>query len=230
MSTLGVITARSGSKGIKDKNIRKIDGKPLMAYTIESALQSQYIDEVMVSTDSDIYATIAKAYGANVPFLRSNKNATDTANSIDVAIEVLGEYEKVNQCFENIVILQPTSTLRTYKNIDEAFKLFYEKKADSIVSVCECEHSPLLCNALPTDLSLFGFIKPENLIRRQELGTYYRLNGAIYISKVSILKEIQSFYGRNSYAYIMDQRESVDIDTELDFKFAELLLKMNARV
>lgn len=224
MRTLGVITARSGSKGIKDKNIRKLAGKPLMAYTIESALQSRYIDEVMVSTDSDIYAAIAKEYGASVPFLRSDKNAADTASSLDAVIEVLDEYEKVDQCFENIVILQPTSPLRTYKNIDEAFKLFYEKKADSIVSVCECEHSPLLCNTLSDDFNLFGFLKNEYMTGRQELGKYYRLNGAIYISRVKVLKKICSFYGKSSYAYIMDQKESVDIDTELDFEYAEFLM------
>lgn len=225
MGTLGVITARSGSKGIKDKNIRKLDGKPLIAYTIESAQQSRYIDEVMVSTDSDSYASIAMDYGANVPFLRSDENATDTAGSIDVVLEVLDEYEKRGQCFENVVILQPTSPLRTYKNIDEAFQLFYEKKADSVVSVCECEFSPLLCNTLPSDLSLSEFIKRENMNRRQELETFYRLNGAIYISKVSTLRKLHSFYGNHSYAYIMEQRESIDIDTELDFEYAQSLIR-----
>ncbi len=227
MNTLGIITARSGSKGIKDKNIKLLDGKPLMAYTIESALQSGYIDEVMVSTDSDIYAAIAREFGANVPFLRSNMNSTDTAKSIDVVIEVLDEYENRNQCFDNIVLLQPTSPLRTKKNLDEAFQLLYEKNADSVVSVCECEHNPLFSNTLSEDLSLFNFVKSENLLRRQDIKKFYRLNGAIYISKVNILREIGSFYGKNSFAYIMGQQESVDIDTELDFKYAEFLIKMD---
>lgn len=225
MKTLGIITARSGSKGIKDKNIRELAGKPLMVYTIESALQSQCIDEVMVSTDSEVYADVARDYGANVPFLRSNKNAADTANSIDVAIEVLNEYEESNQYFDNVVILQPTSPLRTYENIDEAFKLFYEKDADSVVSVCECEHSPLLCNTLPDNRKMEGFIKEDNLRRRQDFATYYRLNGAIYISKVNTLRQIKSFYGEGSYAYIMGQEESIDIDTDLDFEYAEFLIK-----
>ena len=225
MSTLGIITARSGSKGVKDKNIKPLNGKPLMAYTIESALQSHYIDETMVSTDSDIYASIAKEYGANVPFIRSSKNATDMAKSIDVVFEVLDEYERKGQSFDNIVVLQPTSPLRTYKNLDEAFELFYEKAADSVVSVCECEHSPLLCNTLPTDLNLSSFVKGKYLNRRQDLEIFYRLNGAIYISKVGVLRELQTFYGKNSYAYIMGQKESVDIDTELDFKFVESVMK-----
>ncbi len=225
MSVLGVITARSGSKGIRDKNIRELNGKPLIAYTIESALQSHYIDEVMVSTDSDVYADIAKKFGAVVPFLRSNRNSEDMSKSVDVLLEVLDEYEKREKYFDNIVMLQPTSPLRTYKNLNEAFDLFYEKNADSVVSVCECEHSPLLSGILPDDWSLFEFIKSENNLRRQELQKFYRLNGAIYISKVTALKEIRSFYGENSYAYIMKQRESIDIDTELDFEYADFLLK-----
>ncbi len=225
MSVLGVITARSGSKGIRDKNIRELNGKPLIAYTIESALQSHYIDEVMVSTDSDVYADIAKKFGAVVPFLRSNRNSEDMSKSVDVLLEVLDEYEKREKYFDNIVMLQPTSPLRTYKNLNEAFDLFYEKNADSVVSVCECEHNPLLSGILPDDWSLFEFIKSENNLRRQELQKFYRLNGAIYISKVTALKEIRSFYGENSYAYIMKQRESIDIDTELDFEYADFLLK-----
>lgn len=227
MRTLGIITARSGSKGIKDKNIRELVGMPLIAYTIKSALQSHSIDEVMVSTDSDAYAAIARDYGANVPFLRSKENATDTAGTIDVIFEVLHEYENLERYYDNIVLLQPTSPLRTARNIDEAFKLFYEKSADSVVSVCECEHSPLLCNTLPEDLNMSKFIRYGNKVRRQDFPTYYRLNGAIYISKVSILREKRSFYGENSYAYIMEQSESIDIDTELDFEYAQILMKRN---
>lgn len=225
MKTLGIVTARSGSKGIKDKNIRELAGKPLMAYTIENALKSRYIDEVMVSTDSDIYAAIAKDYGAKVPFLRSKCNSSDTAGSLDVVFEVLYAYKRQDQYFDNVILLQPTSPLRTYKNIDEAFELFYGNKADSVVSVCECEHNPLLSSTLPADRKLYGFIKGENILKRQDLDKYYRLNGAIYISKVSILRKINSFYGENSYAYIMKQQESVDIDSELDFAYAEFILK-----
>ena len=225
MSTLAIITARSASKGIKDKNIKYLNGKPLMTYTIESALQSHYIDELMVSTDSETYADIARTYGAAVPFLRSEKNSTDMAGSLDVIFEVLNRYEKLGCFYDNIILLQPTSPLRTRNNIDSAFKLFYEKGADSVVSVCECEYSPLLCNSLPIDLNLFGFIKSENLVRRQEQEKYYRLNGAIYISKVSALRAFNSFYGRNSYAYIMSLQESIDIDSEFDFEYAEFLVK-----
>ena len=225
MRTLGIILARSGSKGVKDKNIRQLGGRPLIAYTIESALRSHHVDTVMVSTDSALYADISKEFGADVPFLRSRENSTDDAQSMDVIFEVLHEYEKSGSCFENLIVLQPTSPMRTAENIDGAFELFYEKNADSVVSVCECEFSPLLSNILPENLNLYEFIQRENLDRRQNLRKYYRLNGAVYISKVDVLKEIHSFYGKNPYAYIMDQRHSVDIDTELDFEYAEFLLK-----
>lgn len=225
MSNLAIITARSGSKGIKDKNIRMLNGKPLMAFTIESAKKSKFIDEVMVSTDSQEYAAAAKEYGASVPFLRSKENSSDTASSIDVILEVLDGYQKLGKTFDRFVLLQPTSPLRTEQNIDRAFQLFEEKGADSVVSVCECEHSPLLSNTLPADLNMHGFIKSENNVRRQELKTCYRLNGAIYISKVSTFLQIRTFYGNNSYAYIMEQNESIDIDSELDFQIAELLLR-----
>lgn len=225
MNTLGIVTARSGSKGINNKNIRYLSGKPLMAYTIETALKCKYIDKVMVSTDSDVYADIAREYGAEVPFLRSEKNSTDIAPTMDVLLEVLEEYKKRGFEFENIIVLQPTSPLRTCQNLNEAFQLFYEKEADSVVSVCECEHSPLLSNTLSDDRNMFGFIPRENNRRRQDLEKYYRLNGAIYISKSSVLKQIQSFYGTKSYAYIMSRLESIDIDTRLDFEYAEFLME-----
>ncbi len=224
MKTLGVITARSGSKGIKDKNIRYLKGKPLLAYTIESALNSRFIDEVMVSTDSENYANISREFGANVPFLRSEENSTDTAKSVDVLLEVLDEYKRRGQEFDNVVLLQPTSPMRTYKNLNDAFQMFYDKNADSVVSVCECEHNPNFCNTLPTDLNLSRFIKNESIKRRQDLEKFYRVNGAIYISKVNALREKHSFYGRLSFAFIMEQKESIDIDLELDFEYVEFLM------
>ena len=223
MNTLGIITARSGSRRIKDKNICDLNGQPLMAYSIESALKSEYINEVMVSTDSQVYANIAIKYGAKVPFLRSKKNSTDLASSIDVLLEVLDEYEKCEKYFDNIILLQPTSPLRTNLDIDNAFKIFIEKQADSIVSVCECTYSPLLCNTLRKDFNMFDFINNEANCSKS-LEKYYRLNGAIYISKVCILRKIHSFYGKNSYAYMMDRIQSVDIDTEFDLRIAEAFL------
>lgn len=225
MRCIAIIPARSGSKGIKDKNIKELCGKPLMVYTIEAALQCPYIDCVMVSTDSLDYAKIAEQHGAQVPFLRSEELATDWAKSIDVIYEVLNKYEKLGEVFDTVVLLQPTSPLRTVRHLNEAFEMLEKRKADSIVSVCECEHNPLLSNVLEEDLCLSGFIGQFNNVRRQELRTYYRLNGAIYISKVAELRENGGFYGEKSFAYVMRTEESVDIDSEIDFKFASVLME-----
>ena len=135
MSNLAIIPARSGSKGIKDKNIRDLCGKPLMAHTIEAALCSDCFDEVMVSTDSDRYSEIARQYGANVPFLRSNETATDKASTWDMADEVLEKYRIRGRRFDSFCILQPTSPLRTASDIREAYRI-YDSQADfAVVSV-----------------------------------------------------------------------------------------------
>lgn len=224
MKKIAIITARSGSKGLKDKNIKELKGKPLLAYTIEAAIQSGLFDVVHVSTDSSNYADIAKKYGADVPFLRSELNSSDTAGSWDVVKEVLRKYEELGQTFDATALLQPTSPLRDAGCIVEAYELFREKNADSVVSVVEEEHSPLLCNVLPEDLSMNGFIRKEALKPRQQLDKYYRLNGALYLVKTSLLAEDFDLYKEGCYAYIMPKEKSVDIDTEWDFKLAELLM------
>ena len=226
MRNLAVILARSGSKGLKDKNIKELNGKPLMAYTIEAAVASGKYDTVHVSTDSERYAQIARDYGADVPFLRSADLAGDRASSWDALRSVVEEYENRGKTFDTVTLLQPTSPLRNADDIRGAFELFEEKQADSVVSVCEVDHSPLLCNVLDDSLSMDGFIDMSKVGRRQELSTYYRINGAIYIQKTKFLMEGASVYGEKSYAYIMDKRKSIDIDDEYDFMIAESLMKM----
>ncbi len=220
---LAIIPARSGSKGLKDKNIKNLNGKPLIAYTIEAAKESGLFEDILVSTDSVEYADISRQYGAIVPFLRDEKLSGDTASTVDVIMDVFTKMKLFGKEYDSFVLLQPTSPLRTEKNIIEAYNLFVEKSANSVVSVCEVDHNPLLTNLLPNDLSLDNFIKKENNIRRQDLGKYYRLNGAIYISKVDYYLKYKNFYEKNSFAYIMDKRNSVDIDDEIDFKLAEIL-------
>lgn len=226
MRNLAVILARSGSKGLKDKNIKELNGKPLMAYTIEAAVASGKFDTVHVSTDSEQYAEIARKFGADVPFLRDAELAGDHASSWDALRSVVKEYEKRGNVFDTVTLLQPTSPLRDADNIRGAFEIFEEKQADSVVSVCEVEHSPLLCNVLDDSLSMDGFIDMSKVGRRQELSTYYRINGAIYIQKTKFLMEGASVYGEKSYAYIMDKRKSIDIDDSYDFLIAERLMEM----
>ena len=227
MRNIAIIPARSGSKGVKDKNIRDLKGKPLMAYTIEAALNSGEFDEVMVSTDSERYAEIAKKYGARVPFLRSKKTSTDTATSWDMVEEVLLKYKENGEHFDTFCLLQPTSPLRTSYDIRAAYNLYKERADFAVVSVCEAEHSPLWCGHLPADNEFVGFIDAENMKQRQAGGKFYRLNGAIYIVSIKRFNNDRYFYKAGSYAYIMPQNRSVDIDTEMDFKFAEVLIGDN---
>ena len=197
-----------------------------MWYSIQAAIKSACFSEVMVSTDSEKYAEIAKQCGANVPFLRSKKAASDMASSWDVVKEVLENYNKMGRNFDNVMLLQPTSPLRTAEDIVKSFELMREKGAYSVVGACETEHSPLWCNTLPDDYCLEGFIRPEvrTISGRQGLPDYYRINGAIYLTKVS--DDIGSnLYTKNGFAYVMPRERSVDIDTEFDFKMAEMLLR-----
>lgn len=225
MKNLAIIPARSGSKGIPDKNIKPLNGMPLMVYSINAALHSGVFDEVMVSTDSDKYADIAVKFGASVPFLRSAEASGDKASSWYAVREVLNNYRSRNKTFDTFCLLQPTSPLRTAADITNAYDLYCSKATVAVISVCEMEHNPLWSNTLPEDLSLSSFQKTASDSQRQGLITYYRLNGAIYISNVNEFLKDPNLYRNGSYAYIMPAIRSVDIDTELDFKYAEFLIK-----
>lgn len=220
---IAIIPARSGSKGLKDKNIKLFKGKPLIAHTIEAALQSEIFHNVIVSTDSQTYADISKRYGANVPFLRSKELSGDKASSSDVIINVLRTLEESGESFDYFILLQPTSPLRDSKDIRAAVDLLFSKNATSVVSVCEVDHSPLLSNVLKEDLKLKDFIKNTNNTRRQDMEKYFRINGAIYISKTEHYIENKDFYGEDSFAYIMDKEKSIDIDDIVDFSIAEVM-------
>jgi pseudaminic acid cytidylyltransferase len=227
MNMIGVIPARGGSKGVPGKNIRDLSGKPLIAYTIEAAIESKIFERIIVSTDSKEIAEIAVAYGAEVPFLRPAEISGDLISSDDVVLHALSYYQKQGMDYDEVCKLQPTSPLRNAKHLREAYRLFQEKKADFLVSVCECEHSPLWSGTIADDLRLDNFISEEaKRACRQDLPTYYRLNGAIYMGKTKPYFENKSFLGNNSVAYIMTQEDSVDIDSELDFNVAESIFKM----
>lgn len=225
MRSIAIIPARSGSKGLKDKNIKLLDGKPMMAYTIEAAKKSRIYDCVHVSTDSENYARIAKEFGADVPFLRSDSLSGDTAGSWDVVKWTLEQYQKLGQVFDMVTLLQPTSPLRTETDIQNAYQIFQKKQADAVVAVCEMDHSPLWSNTLPKDGSMNGFLDHAANVGRQKLPSYYRINGAIYIIKVSLLEHEIALYKEGTYAYIMPKERSIDIDDEFDFTIAEIVIK-----
>jgi len=223
-----IVTARNGSKRLSKKNILPLAGKPLIAWTIETALNSKYINEVIVSTDDNEIAEISKKSGAKVPFIRPAHLATDTANSFDVVKHALDFYKKeLHTEFEFLILLQPTSPLRTSSDIDNSIEILKTKKADAVVSVCKTEHSLLECNTLPADLSLNNFLTDKIKNKRlQDLPVYYRINGAIYICSVHrFLDEKTFFLSDNIYAYIMESEYSVDIDSQLDFDLANLILQ-----
>lgn len=225
MKSIAIIPARSGSKGLLDKNIKMFCGKPLMAWTIEAALESKQFDEIMVSTDSAKYAEIAKEYGAHVPFLRSENMASDTASTWDTVREVLENYKKNGREYDVVCLLQPTSPLRKWKDIVAGMTLFKEKDADSVIAVCKLEHSINSCNTLGSDFSMEGFFDSNKSGRRQDAKAYYRINGALYIQKVSEIMQHKNLYGPKSYAYLMDKQASMDIDDDVDFIQAEALSK-----
>lgn len=227
MRNIAVIPARSGSKGLKNKNIKDLAGKPMMAYTIEAALQSGCFAEVHVSTDSPRYAKIAQQYGAKVPFLRCGELAGDTVGTWDVVKMILQKYRReYRKTYDTIALLQPTSPLRTEKHIKEAYQVLEEKNADFIVGVCPAEHSPLWMNTLPDSHNMNRFLDKKCISDfRQGLPSYYRINGAIYIGRTEYIMENTDYYRQGSYAYVMDKLSSVDIDDETDFEFARYLLR-----
>lgn len=227
LRNIAVITARSGSKGLKDKNIKLLNGKPLIAYSIEAAKNSGCFDCIHVSTDSEVYAEIAKEYGAEVPFLRNADLASDTADCWDAVRAVLDKYEQNGQKFDRVMLLQPTSPLRTAEDIQKAFLIMEEKKSEAVIGVCEMDHTPLWSNTLPEDGNMRSFQKPEYEVPRQQLPVYYRINGAIYLVNTDFLRKRGNLYDRDSYAYIMPKERSVDIDGMIDFLLVEAYMKEN---
>ena len=226
MKNIAIIPARSGSKGLKDKNIKLLKGKHLLAYSVEAALEANIFDEVMVSTDSEVYAEISRRYGAEVPFLRSAELSGDTAGSWDVVKQVLRRYMENGKEFDTICLLQPTSPLRTAEDILEAYRFMNEKNAEAVTSVCEVDHSPLWTMVLPEDCSLKEYNATcQGNAPRQQLATYYRFNGAIYIRKIRYVDGEIELLEDDEYAFVMETKKSVDIDTELDFIIAEKVME-----
>lgn len=212
---LALITARGGSKGLPRKNVLSAGGKPLIAWSIEASLQSKVISHVVLSSDDDEIIDTAKAWGCSAPFRRPAELANDTATSIDVVLHALDQLPE----YQYIVLLQPTSPLRTAADIDEAFALMLSLGAPSCVSVCEAEESPYWMFRLNRDKKLERLLREENVAtRRQDLPPVYVLNGAIYIAQVEWLRESKSFLGEGCVAYVMPKERSLDIDNLEDFE------------
>jgi N-acylneuraminate cytidylyltransferase len=221
---LAVIPARGASRGLPRKNIKLMAGKPLIAYTIEDALKSNSLTNVIVSTDDENIADVSRKHGAEV-IKRPDALAKDETATIDVIFHVLEDLEVKNLQPDIVILLQLTSPLRSIGDIDEAIKLFKCSDCDSVVSVCEMEHSPYWSFNIEGEYlePIFGSIYLR--MRRQDLPTAFLPNGAIYISTPQSLKNNASFYTDKTIPFLMPPQRSVDIDSELDFMLAELLIE-----
>ena len=223
LKVVAIIPARGGSKGVPRKNIRDLAGKPLIAYTIEAAKKSRYIDRVAVSTDDEEIAMVSEGYGAEI-IKRPKEYAMDDSPTIDAILHAIDEFNKRGYVPDGIATLQPSSPLRTYRDIDAASEIFINSDCTSVISICETEHSPYWMFTVEN-----GYLNPlfdrDNFnMRRQDLKKIYRPNGAIFISTPKNLKKFRGFYPDKILPYIMKLENSVDIDTHLDLKLVELLM------
>jgi len=227
MKILGVIPARSGSKGVKNKNIKKLAGEYLINYTISQSLKSKLTD-VIVSTNCEEIKNISIDLGAKVPFLRPKNLALDNSSSISVAQHALKVYSELsNTKYDALMLLQPTCPLRTFKDINNCIELFKSNSIDSVISVCNVNGlHPARMKFLDENNLLIDppFAELKENQPRQELRPMYIRNGAIYLTKTTHIIN-GTFKGENSMAYIMDEEKSINIDTNFDFKLAEILLK-----
>lgn len=222
LSVLAVITARGGSKALPRKNIRAVGGMPLIAWSIRAAHQSRFIDRTILSTDDAEIAAVAREFHCEVPFIRRQHLAADDTPATDVVLDALDQMPG----FDLIALLQPTSPLRTAEDIDTAIQLCAGSAAPGCVSVCEPDKSPYWMYTVDERARLRPLLADASAgMRRQDLPPVQVLNGAVYVSRVDVLRQHRSFVVDGTLAYRMPRRRSVDIDTELDLKLTEWLLQ-----
>jgi len=222
-SIIAIIPARGGSKGIPRKNIKKLGSKPLIAYTIEEALKSKCLDHVFVSTEDPEIANISKEYGAQV-IDRPASLAKDTSKTVDAVLHAIEYLEREGIHPHTVVLLQPTSPLRNIEDIDAAVNLFLDNECDSVISVCEPDHSPFWCFTMSGMYLKPILDKKFDDTRRQDLPRVVTPNGAIYISSPETIRRYKGFYGDWIIPYCMPPERSIDIDKPLDFTIAEVLI------
>ena len=225
---LCTICARGGSKGVKNKNIKILNGKPLIAYTIEQAKASGMFEHIVISTDSDDIADIAKEYGAEVFFKRSSLMASDTAGKLEVIKEAFIKSEKhYNTKFDYLIDLDATSPLRNVEDIIDSFKQFVENKNDNLITAMPSRRSPYFNLVEIDSRGRVNLAKPlqNNILRRQDAPKTYDMNASIYIWKRDIILNESILFLENTGLYIMDEERSIDIDCELDFEFVEFLMR-----
>lgn len=226
---LALIPARGGSKGLPGKNIRPLLGKPLIAWSIEKGLESQYIDRVAVSTESPAIAAIARRYGAHVPFLRPKKLATDKAKTIDVIFHAVDYFNEKGESFDYLILLEPTSPLRGRSDLDSAIKKLIDRSrtSDALVSVGEIRlESPYIAK-----LIVDGYVTPlikenaKKFFQRQQLPKTFFPYGVIYASKITALRKTGTFYHKKTIPYFIERWQNYEVDDIYDFACIETILK-----
>ena len=224
MKLLAVITARGGSKRIPHKNIRPFNGKPILAYSIQAALESNLFNEVMVSTDDAEIACIAKAWGAKVPFMRSAENANDTATTVQALLEVVQEYEKQGKTFETLCCIYPTAPFVTARRLQQACALMTES-VDSVMPVTAYGFPPQRAMIIKEGCLKYQYPEYQNA-RSQDLLRVYHDCGQFYFCRVESLISNKSLVGPRTVPIVVDEIEAQDIDSEVDWKLAELKYRL----
>ncbi len=226
---LAVIPARGGSKGLPGKNIKPLCGKPLIAWSIEAGLNSEYIDEVMVTTDSENIVDVAKGYGAHVPFIRPEYLATDTATTFDVVKHAIEFYQtELNQYFDYVVLLEPTSPLRRSTDIDQAFELMVSQEHKALVGVCQAEaiHPDFMVEKNAGTGCLVPYTDNAfKVLRRQDVKPLYFFEGSVYISEIDLFLKRRGFYHNQTMGYEVEKWQSLEIDDMDDFVMVEAMMK-----
>jgi CMP-N-acetylneuraminic acid synthetase len=225
LDIVAIVPARAGSKRLPGKNMLPLAGKPLVQWTLDAAKESGVIDLILVTSDDSAVLDLARQQGV-MAIARPEDLATDTATTIDVVLHALSTLESEGYTARRVMLLQPTSPLRTADDIKNAVTRMDDTSAASVVSVCEMEHSPLWANTLPADGNMDNFLPYELLNKRsQDLPTYYRLNGAVYLTIREALACQSNFFVPHCFALVMPPLSSIDIDTAHDFAFAEFCLQ-----
>jgi CMP-N-acetylneuraminic acid synthetase len=229
---LAIIPARGNSKRLPGKNLKNLLGRPLIAWSIDAALKSEYVDRIIVSTDDEEIAKISRRNGAETPFIRPKSLARDDSQSIDVVTHAIKMLKDSDDEYDYVVLLQPTSPFRNSTHIDEAVKTLIEKSASAIISTTKSDINPKWMNTIPESGDMTSFLdKKYQNIRSQDLPVYYQLNGAIYLSKVNnLIQENTFFLKKNIFTYIMDRKSSIDIDDQYDFIYANSIIELNESI
>jgi CMP-N,N'-diacetyllegionaminic acid synthase len=228
---LAIVTARSGSKRLPDKNVRNLCGKPLFVWSVLAGRNCPQVLHTIVSTDSAEYQRIAIEAGAECPWLRSDALAADETSSADVIKDVLDRLGDEVKQYRALVLLQPTSPLRTAQDVSGALALYEARNAPAVVSVSEVECPPAWMGQLRSDLVMDEFVPSQfRGLRSQDLGNWYRLNGAIYVIGIEEFRLEHGFQPQGSLAYVMPRERSIDVDTAFDFELAQFLMSRKDRI